>query len=69
MTVSDGGAGDLSRVDKLRRALSLLEESLQLIDEAKDYPDIGARISAVIDSVQSVAGNPDEASFRTKFSA
>lgn len=69
MTVSDGGPGDLSRVEKLRRAVSLLEESLQLIDEANDYPDIGARISAVIDSVQSVAGSPDDTSFRTKSGA
>lgn len=46
------GSADSSRDDKLKRSIALLEEALELIDELKDHPEAGARLSALIEELK-----------------
>lgn len=52
MSASDEEADGSSRVIKLRRAISLLEEALQVVDDLQDYPEVGARLAGLIESLE-----------------
>ena len=46
------GSADSLRDEKLKRSIALLEEALELIDELKDHPEAGARLSALIEELK-----------------
>ena len=46
------GPADSSRDEKLKRTLALLEEALVWLDELKDHPEAGARLSALIEDLK-----------------
>lgn len=46
------GPADSSRDEKLKRSIALLEQALALLDELKDHPEAGARLSALIEELK-----------------
>ena len=52
MPAANDGADWSLREQRLRRSISLLEESIYLIDEIGGYADLGARLAGVIDALK-----------------
>jgi hypothetical protein len=42
----------LPRCDQMQRAIHLLNQALDIIDDVADRPDIGARLQHVLDTLQ-----------------
>jgi hypothetical protein len=52
MQASMQEAGPVPRCTRLDRAIALLNEALNLIDEIAERPDIGARLQHVLDELR-----------------
>lgn len=52
MRTSGPQADSPFREERLRRSIALLQEALELLDELADYPELGARLSGVIEILQ-----------------
>ena len=40
------------RQQRIQRSILLLEEALQIIDELEDFPEIGARLHGLVESLK-----------------
>jgi hypothetical protein len=49
---TSGKADGRSHEELMQRSIALLEEALQLLDDLGDYPELGARLSGVIEILQ-----------------
>lgn len=41
-----------SRQTRVLRAVALMEEALQIIDDLEDYPEVGARLHGLVESLK-----------------
>jgi hypothetical protein len=50
--------GSSSRDAQLARTIELLDQGLHLVDDLKDYPDLGARLADIIEALKGEQGDP-----------
>ena len=52
MPATDRGADQPDRAEPKSRAIALLVEALEIVDNQCDRPDLGARLHGIIDDLQ-----------------
>jgi hypothetical protein len=57
MPAADRGADQPERAESISRAIGLLVEALEILDDQSYRPDLGARLQGIIDDLQAGHGS------------